>query len=202
MSDDSTELIFATMPVLFHRHADKHPTTISKPRLISASGRVIGRAKGTKKPRVCPTESFRLTPREIRMAQIVAARLVADELSDCPGLAFAIGLEADRLRSERRCLCSAPKRQTFIKAVIEEIGARTKQRDSLSIYIDRAVDKITKRCSIEESQKETSRREELQQVRERTATATVSPAPSSSSSDSSESGCSFRIVKYVPDTQR
>ena len=201
MSDDSTELIFATMPVLFHRHADKHPTTTSKPRLISASGRVIGRAKGTKKSRVCPTESFRLTPREIRMAQIVAARLVADELSDCPGLAFAIGLEADRLRSERHCLCSVPKRQTFIKAVIEEIGARTKQRDSLSIYIDRAVDKITQRCSIEESQKE-SRREELQQVRERTATATVSPAPSSSSSDSSESGCSFRIVKFVPDTQR
>lgn len=200
MSDDSTELIFATMPVLFHRHADEHPATISKPRLISASGRAIGRANGTNKPRTCPTESFRLTPRETKMAQIVAARLVADELSDCPGLAFAVGLEADRLRSERRCLCSAAKRQTFIKAVIEEVGARTKQRDSLSIYIDRAVDKITRRCSDEESQKEISRREELQLTHERKAT--LSPAPSSSSSDSSESGCSFRIVKFVPDTQR
>ena len=201
MSDD-IEIFFAKMPVLFYRNTDELTEKPKpRPRLVSASGGVVS----IKKSRLPRKEEFRLSPREIKLSQMVAAKLVTNNLSDCPGLAFAIGLEADRLHSEGQHLESAAKRQSFVKSVIDEIGARTKQRDSMTIYTDRAVNRILQRSAAEEAQDGQNADE-----------AHITPAPNAWTQDtppeprpalvcdepdssSSESECSFRIVRFVSD---
>ena len=191
MSDSSSEIFLAIMPVLFHRVSDDRKA-LQKVRLISAGGRVIGNRNenGNGKARSSRIEQFRLSPREHKLSQIVAAKLVANEFSSSPGLAFAIGLEADRIRAARQFLGSAAKRQSFIKAVIDEVGARTKQRDSLAIYTDRALDRISQRCTVEEAH-------ENHDLVSPQPAMTIPETVSSSSSSSSESGCSFRIVRFI-----
>ena len=202
MESDDIEIFFAKMPVSFHRNTDEliyKPKP--RPRLVSASGRVIS-IKTSRLPR---KEEFRLSPREIKLSQMVAAKLVTNKLSDCPGLAFAIGLEADRLRSERHYLKCAAKRQSFVKSVIDEIGARTRQRDSMTIYTDRAVDRILQRSAAEEAQEVQNAEEAHRNPAPNAWTQDTPPEPrpalvsDEQDSSSSESEYSFRIVRFVSD---
>ncbi len=177
------------MPLLFHKRQRKGPLTrkeLPNPEhdiTRSSTERVFGK----KSPQVGRRDTFTLTPAEVVFSQIVAASLLDSDMSDKPGLAFAVGLEAERLRAEHGTLDSDAKRQAFVKAVIDEVANRSGPRDCSAIYTDKAVSRILSRCAEQEGADIGSEKPQ--------PTPIADPSEQSSASSSSESECSFRIER-------